>query len=616
MPTRSHPRRIRPEAYWGGALGVGFLGITAVVATIPTTLTDFFLGGTQPNVLIDPIMDPNDCSGCHGGFAPATEPFRNWASTMMGQSARDPIVHAALAIANQDAAFAGDMCLRCHTPGGWLEGRSEPTDGSALTDVDMSGVNCNFCHRMVDPIAHPGNPEEDAAILAALVTPPVNPGSANYVMDPQDRRRGPFDLTGLNNFHPWIQSQFHTTAQLCATCHDVSNPAYTRQPDGTYALGDLNAPHPTGDKRDMFPVERTFSEWEQSAFAQGPIDMGGRFGGNNPLVSTCQDCHMPQVTGKACIQGIERTNDPLHAFNGGNTWVLRAVNDLYYDWQTGIEAASLEQSIARAQDMLAKASDMELSVSGGSLRVRITNQTGHKLPTGYAEGRRMWINVQFLDDQSQVVAERGHYDAASATLTGADTKVYEGHMGIDAAISALTGIPAGETFHFALNNVWYKDNRIPPRGFTNAAFAGVQAAPVGATYADGQYWDDTLFVIPGNARSARVTVYYQSTSKEYIEFLRDSNTTNTAGQIAYDQWAQWGRSEPQVMDQLTLTIPCYANCDGSTVSPVLNVLDFNCFLNRFSAGDAYANCDGSTVAPVLNVLDFNCFLNRFTAGCP
>jgi hypothetical protein len=61
---------------------------------------------------------------------------------------------------------------------------------------------------------------------------------------------------------------------------------------------------------------------------------------------------------------------------------------------------------------------------------------------------------------------------------------------------------------------------------------------------------------------------------------------------------------------------CYANCDQSTAAPVLNVLDFNCFLNRFSAGDPYANCDQSTTAPVLNVLDFNCFLNRFTAGCP
>ena len=61
---------------------------------------------------------------------------------------------------------------------------------------------------------------------------------------------------------------------------------------------------------------------------------------------------------------------------------------------------------------------------------------------------------------------------------------------------------------------------------------------------------------------------------------------------------------------------CYANCDGSTTPPILNVLDFGCFLNKFAAGDMYANCDGSTTPPVLNVLDFGCFLNRFAAGCP
>ena len=62
--------------------------------------------------------------------------------------------------------------------------------------------------------------------------------------------------------------------------------------------------------------------------------------------------------------------------------------------------------------------------------------------------------------------------------------------------------------------------------------------------------------------------------------------------------------------------PCYANCDGSTTPPILNVLDFTCFLNRFGAGDSYANCDASTTSPVLNVNDFLCFLNRFAAGCP
>ena len=29
---------------------------------------------------------------------------------------------------------------------------------------------------------------------------------------------------------------------------------------------------------------------------------------------------------------------------------------------------------------------------------------------------------------------------------------------------------------------------------------------------------------------------------------------------------------------------CYANCDASTLTPVLNVNDFTCFLNRYAAG--------------------------------
>jgi hypothetical protein len=71
--------------------------------------------------------------------------------------------------------------------------------------------------------------------------------------------------------------------------------------------------------------------------------------------------------------------------------------------------------------------------------------------------------------------------------------------------------------------------------------------------------------------------------------------------------------------------PCYANCDGSTTPPVLNVEDFTCFVSEFAAGlilpaaqqvGHYANCDGSTVIPVLNVDDFTCFINSFAQGCP
>lgn len=67
-----------------------------------------------------------------------------------------------------------------------------------------------------------------------------------------------------------------------------------------------------------------------------------------------------------------------------------------------------------------------------------------------------------------------------------------------------------------------------------------------------------------------------------------------------------------------------ANCDGSTTVPVLNALDFSCFLQQYQLASqlapaqqvgAYANCDGSTVLPALNALDFACFLNNYRSGC-
>lgn len=612
-------RRFRGEILWSVTLLGGLACTSIALATLPTTLRDFFFGGTQPISLNDPIETVNACSGCHGNFNLSTEPYRPWAATMMAQSARDPVFHAALAIANQDAAFAGDMCLRCHTPGGWLAGRSEPSNGSALLDIDMEGVNCNFCHRMVDPVPNPGNPAPDAAILAALATPPTNPHSGNFVVDPYDRRRGPYDLGPEFFYHEWLQSPFHSRSNMCATCHDVSNPVLTKQPNGSYALNTLDTPHPDGDKYNMFPLERTFSEWSRSAYATGPVNVNGRFGGDLTAVSSCQDCHMPTTSGQACRWTDPRNGMHTHQFNGGNTWVLRAVRNLYPDGTTGLSDITVADAIARTHDMLAKASDMELTVlpgrAGNQLNVRIINYSGHKLPTGYAEGRRMWINVQFLGATGNLISERGGYNTSTAVLDKASTKVYEGGMAIDAEMAAVSGVPAGPSFHFVLNNTWYKDNRIPPPGFTNAGFAAVQASPVGATYADGQHWDDTLFAVPSGAALARVTVFYQTSSKEYMEFLRDKNTTNNAGNIAYEQWVATGKSEPAVVDTLTVALPCYPNCDGSTVAPILTANDFSCFLNRYVTADPYANCDNSTGTPTLTANDFQCFLNKFVGGC-
>ncbi len=68
--------------------------------------------------------------------------------------------------------------------------------------------------------------------------------------------------------------------------------------------------------------------------------------------------------------------------------------------------------------------------------------------------------------------------------------------------------------------------------------------------------------------------------------------------------------------QLIRLADCTANCDNSSTLPLLTANDFQCFLNKFAAGDPYANCDGSTAAPLLTANDFQCFLNKFAAGCP
>jgi hypothetical protein len=110
------------------------------------------------------------------------------------------------------------------------------------------------------------------------------------------------------------------------------------------------------------------------------------------------------------------------------------------------------------------------------------------------------------------------------------------------------------------------------------------------------------------ARGATYALYLNGNPQPVTTLTLPQARTGVVGLYDYAAGAE-------SFDNFVLSAACYANCDASTTAPVLNVLDFNCFLNRFSAGDSYANCDGSTTAPVLNVLDFNCFLNRFSAGC-
>ncbi|MBM4113911.1 MAG: hypothetical protein FJ253_11185, partial [Phycisphaerae bacterium] len=322
---------------------------------IQTTSEDFFLPGSQPNT--NPfqfirIYGAFECWYCHANFDEQTAPFDSWVVSTMGQAARDPIWHAALAIANQDAAGAGQFCIRCHAPGAWLAGHGTDGTTNQFTPEDFDGVNCHFCHRMVNPvlgpdsaIGYPANPDPspDPEVVDPLAKQgllPFSPGNAQFVVDPRDVRRGPYaDVPdNMHGISEWgedvdlVTSPFHLKSEFCGTCHDVSNPVFTLTMNGTYSLNRLNEPHPTLDSAHMFPEQRTYSEWANSEFATlGVFFPDGRFGGNNtgPMRS-CQDCHMPDQTGGGCAfwespPFFARQDIGQHGFAGANHWMVEAV---------------------------------------------------------------------------------------------------------------------------------------------------------------------------------------------------------------------------------------------------------------------------------------------------
>lgn len=271
----------------------------------------------------------------------------------------------------------------------------------------------------------------------------------------------------------------------------------------------------------------------------------------------------------------------VHEFVGANHWIPRILRDEYGLGRVG----AFNRTIAWAEEMLNQRSatvDTAIQSFGGAggnlvVRVRVTNLSGHKLPTGYSEGRRMWLNLKVADADGATIHESGAYDAATGVLTeDPQIKVYEilqGQWNLNGDHQCDVDDNNGrELFHFALNNCVAKDNRIPPRGFRGGNDPEIR--PIGYNYPQVgpgvlQHWDDTSYTIPvppGTALPLTVTarLRFQIASREYIEFLRDeaidhniptenqmcqrSSTVGpanlTRSQYMYDLWQEYGRSPP------------------------------------------------------------------------
>jgi hypothetical protein len=627
------------------------VSITGIAFAADVVPTDIQQPGTQPGE-VGNLDSPDKCDNCHGGYNSAVEPAFNWRGSMMANAGRDPIFWATLAIAEQDFDGAGDLCIRCHSAGGWYAGRSTPTDGSGLAAGDADGVDCDTCHKMTNP--------NNGEYLGVMNSPYVaNDGLAGYYGSGMlslwggSEKIGPYSDPKAR--HQFLQSSFHRSKDFCGSCHDVSNPVVgdLAPNNGTQSTGDpVNASGVPGSPVDgkaafnNFPyqygiVERTYSEYYSGLLSQTlvsdysslPADLkagaiqavsqsaGGNYADGTLRYFTCQTCHMRAINGLGCNKkgAPVRPDLPLHDMTGGNYWMPDAIQFQNTAGTlrlggglTSIQIDALNAGKDRALQQLDLAAALE--VIGTTLKV--TNLTGHKLITGYPEGRRMWLNIKWYDVNNVLVREDGAYGNLTVDINGTPTQVrtmldlhdpntmiYEAHYGMTqewaAALLSLnydSNMPLGfdretgavtltlgqlaatspgtsaETFHFVLNNTVLKDNRIPPYGFAYDEARARNSLPVPADQYGGSgpgsvynYWDEVTLNLPLGAEYAEISLLYQPTSWEYIQFLYRANNEQNAflgseGANLLDAWLNTGMAEPHIMATTTWGTPPTPAC--------------------------------------------------------
>jgi hypothetical protein len=647
------------------------------------------LPGTQPQE-VSGFESPDKCDNCHGGYDDArvysNEPAFGWRGSAMGNAGRDPIFWATLAIAEQDFDGVGDLCIRCHSTGGWNAGRSTPTDGSGLAASDDDGVDCDTCHKATNP----DNTEHQGVMLEPFVAnDSENGGTEGYYGSGMlsvwggSAKLGPYDNAEAR--HQFMKSDFHrgtdpgtgdtSGENICGTCHDVSNsavghyaPNHGAQPDAVGLVNTTgNRVHPDTDpitqQREAYVglnnpayaygvVERTYSEWRsggldtldvRDAFdpaspfflpedlraPSGAINMnyqsamlaGGTYEDGTVRTFTCLGCHMRADIGVGCNKNVPTRSDlPKHDLTGGNYWMWPLIK--YQDQQgtlrlggglTQVQLDAMDAGQIRGQDQLRMAATIE--VVGDAAAVKITNLTGHKLITGYPEGRRMWLNIKWYDANGDLIREDGAYGPlfeegqspfvnpvdnqafnpqSILDLSGTNTRIIEVHPAIsqDWAVTlsalGLTDEPIGydrltgdstgtigelaagqygayaKSFHFVLNNYVADDNRIPPYGMSYDKALVRNALPVPETQFGNpgpggiyEYWDTVPLNKPATAANADITLYYQGTSWEYVQFLwLANNGTDPAqggnaflgmeGEYMLDAWINADPAGPMV----------------------------------------------------------------------
>jgi hypothetical protein len=462
----------------------------------------------------------SECATCHAAPNP---PGREnelphaafaWQTSMMGLAARDPVFWAALAIAAQDAPEHTPSCVRCHAPRAYWEGFDNVVNESDLRSEDREGISCDICHRM-------------------QVDESMGPGNANYAINDEvgamgmaPPKNGPWAYAASDVLmHDWAEDlSVLGSSRACGSCHDVT----TSRPRVDAAGNEMGH---------LFNEQRTYSEWLNSAFGPGGAQ-----------ARSCQDCHMPKLENVAGCKAFQdegrwhATGGRAHTLAGANRFIVGVLKDelgaagadVLPDSYFDATIAAIDATLASAAHLSIEAPAQHAATSEPlSANLEVINRSGHKLPTGYSEGRTMWVEFTVRYGDS-IVFQSGQVDADGQLIDDPQLRSYE---------AIAEDADNGSVFHLLRSNRWRLDSRLPPQGLK----ADPQTDPVGDRYAlqpDGTWpnfdrfayrvdlialsdrtpWDTNDDFLQVEAR-----LLYRVNTPDYVKFLADANETNQAG---------------------------------------------------------------------------------------
>ncbi len=314
-------------------------------------------GDDGPSRSVADLQDPETCKECH-----ATH-YDDWAMSMHAYASDDPVFVAMNKRGQRETNNSlGTFCVQCHAPMAVALGDTNGLDfDPTKLPATERGITCYFCHNVAS-IADTHNNGLQIALDQTMrggIKNPVTTTAHHAKFDPT--------MTVAGN-----------DSAMCGSCHDVVTPSNVH-------------------------IERTFEEWKGTIFASDDdkrhlsCNSGCHMQPFDDVVADDPNANVPRRIGGRHDHSFAALDQAMTTFPGQDKLVEKIHGILD-------PAAVIISPRKGTADPLGG-----ICVSpANTFTVRIDNiGAGHNFPSGAAQDRRMWLEVQAFDASNAVVFSSG-----------------------------------------------------------------------------------------------------------------------------------------------------------------------------------------------------------------